>query len=127
MPAAAFKGSFGGFKRAIIAQESGGQYGVANAEGSGAMGVGQIMPETGAALAKREGLPWRPDLMRGNGPESRAYQDRLTNAALKEAWEYGGGDARKAAQYYFAGPNRKGWGPKTEVYGDSVVRRMGDR
>jgi hypothetical protein len=120
-------GGFQGFKRAIIAQESGGRYGVANTEGSGAMGVGQIMPETGAALAKREGLPWRPDLMRGNDAEARAYQDRLTDAALKEAWDYGGGDPQKAAKYYFAGPDRKGWGPKTSRYGSDVVRRMGAR
>ena len=120
-------GGFSGFKRAIIAQESGGRYGVTNAEGSGAMGVGQIMPETGAALAKREGLPWRPDLMRGNSAEARAYQDRLTDAALKEAWQYGGGDPEKAAKYYFAGPNQKGWGSKTRRYGADVTRRMGAR
>ena len=120
-------GGFSGFKRAIIAQESGGRYGVTNAEGSGAMGVGQIMPETGAALAKREGLPWRPDLMRGNSAEARAYQDRLTDAALKEAWQYGGGDPEKAAKYYFAGPNQKGWGSKTRQYGADVTRRMGVR
>lgn len=120
-------GGFSGFKRAIIAQESGGRYGVTNAEGSGAMGVGQIMPETGAALAKREGLPWRPDLMRGNSAEARAYQDRLTDAALKEAWQYGGGDPEKAAKYYFAGPNQKGWGSKTRRYGADITRRMGAR
>lgn len=120
-------GGFSGFKRAIIAQETRGRYGVTNAEGSGAMGVGQIMPKTGAALAKREGLPWRPDLMRGNSEEARAYQDRLTDAALKEAWQYGGGDPEKAAKYYFAGPNQKGWGSKTRQYGADVTRRMGVR
>lgn len=85
------------------------------------------MPDTGRVLAQRAGLPWRPDLMRGTSPEARAYQDRLTDAALQEAWEYGGGDARKAAYYYFAGPNKKGWGPKTRKYGESILRRMGAR
>lgn len=119
--------AFGRFKSAIIQQESGGRYGVANTEGSGAMGVGQIMPDTAKTLAARAGLPWRPDLMAGNSPEARAYQDRLTESALKEAWEYGGGDPRKAAYYYFAGPDRTGWGPKTRRYGDDIVRRMGAR
>lgn len=118
---------FEAFKRAIIQQESGGRYGVANTEGSGAMGIGQIMPDTARKLASRIGLPYRPDLLRGTGPEARRYQDALTNEALREAWKYGGGDARRAGYYYFAGPNQKGWGPKTRRYGDDIVRRMGSR
>lgn len=120
-------GSFPAFSKAIIGQESGGRYGIPNAEGSGAMGNGQIMPDTARTLATRLGLPYRPDLLAGSHPEAQTYQDALTNAALQEAWNYGGGDARKAAYYYFAGPNQKGWGPKTRQYGNDILRRMGVR
>lgn len=119
--------AFQAFKRAIIGQETGGRYGIPNAEGSGAMGVGQIMPDTARSLAKRIGLPYRPDLLAGTHPEAQTYQNALTNSALQEAWSYGGGDVRKAAHYYFAGPNRTGWGPKTKRYGDDIIRRMGGR
>lgn len=122
--AAGFRNSFGAFKRAIISQESGGRYGVANTEGSGAMGIGQIMPETARALSARLGLPYQPELLRGTGPEARRYQDRLTEAALSEAWKAGGGSAEQAARYYFAGPNKSGHGPKTRKYGTDILRRM---
>ena len=89
------------------------------------MGIGQIMPATAQGLSKKLGLAYRPDLLGGNSAEARSYQNQLTNAAIDEAWNYGGGDARKAAHYYFAGPDRKGWGPKTRKYGDDIVRRMG--
>ena len=118
---------FDAFKRAIISQESGGRYGIPNAEGSGAMGLGQIMPDTARSLSGKLGLPYRPDLLRGNNAEARQYQDRLTDAAVREAWDYGSGDTRMAAHYYFAGPDRKGWGPKTRRYGEDILRRMGRR
>jgi len=98
---------------------------VANAEGSGAMGIGQIMPDTARALSQRLGIAYRPDLLRGTSKEARAYQDKLTEAAVREAWRYGDGDPRKAARYYFAGPNPKGWGPKTRKYEQDILRRMG--
>jgi hypothetical protein len=113
------------FRRAIIAQESGGRYGIANAEGSGAMGIGQIMPGTARAIAKRIGLPYRPELLAGTDEASREYQDALTAEATKEAFAYGKGDPQLAAQYYFAGPNKKGHGPKTQKYGMDIMRRLG--
>lgn len=113
------------FRRAIIAKESGGRYGIPNAEGSGAMGLGQIMPDTARAIAKRIGLPYRPELLAGDDEASRKYQDTLTAETTKEAWEYGKGDPQLAAQYYFAGPNKKGWGPKTQEYGLDLMRRLG--
>jgi hypothetical protein len=113
------------FRRAIIAQESGGRYGIPNAEGSGAMGIGQIMPDTARAIAKRIGLPYRPELLAGTDEASREYQDALTTEATKEAFNYGKGDPQLAAQYYFAGPNKKGWGPKTQEYGLDIMRRLG--
>lgn len=127
MLAATSAAAFKGFSGAIIGQESGGRYGVANTQGSGAMGVGQIMPATAQALAKRAGLPYRPDLMGAATPEAQAYQNKLTDMALQEAWSFGGGDPRKAAHYYFGGSNQKGWGAKTRKYGDDIIRRMGGR
>jgi soluble lytic murein transglycosylase-like protein len=88
------------------------------------MGVGQVMPDTARALASRLGLQYRPDLMGGNSHEARQYQDQITDAALKEAWEAGGGDIRTAAHYYHGGPNRAGWGPETQRYGSEVLARM---
>ena len=122
---AAFSTDYDTFKRAIIGQESGGRYGVPNAEGSGAMGVGQVMPETARALSARLGLPYRPDLMAGTGPEARAYQDKITDAAVREAWQAGGSgrDPRTAALYYHGGSNRDIWGPKTRRYADEVLAR----
>jgi hypothetical protein len=119
------RGGYNDFRDAIIAKESGGRYGVANTEGSGAMGLGQIMPDTARALAKRLGLAYRPELLAGDDEESRKYQDALTGEATKEAWEYGKGDPQLAAQYYFAGPDKKGWGPKTQAYGSDIMSRLG--
>lgn len=121
---AAFQGDYGSFKHAIIGQETGGRYGVPNAQGSGALGVGQQMPDTARVLAGRLGLPYRPDLLAGNSPEARQYQDQITEAASQEAWQAGGGDPRKAAMYYHGGSNQAGWGPKTHSYADEVVGRM---
>lgn len=89
------------------------------------MGVGQIMPKTAQVLAARMGLPYSPELLAGNHPAARAYQDKLTDAATREAWSAGHGDPRVAAQYYFAGPDRSGWKAKTRRYGDDIIRRMG--
>lgn len=116
---------FDAFKRAIIQQESGGRYGVANAEGSGAMGIGQVMPDTGRVLARRLGLEWRPDLMAGDDEASRSYQDKITDAALREAYDYGRGDMRRAAGYYYGGSDTDKWGPRTRQYMDEIIGRMG--
>ena len=129
MPAMARGGmvDYDTFKRAIIGQESGGRYGVANAQGSGAMGLGQIMPATGRALAERLGLSWRPDLMASNNAEARRYQDQLTEAAVREAYDYGlsRGGLEDAAGYYHGGSNRDMWGPKTRKYMQEIAERTG--
>jgi soluble lytic murein transglycosylase-like protein len=88
------------------------------------MGVGQVMPATAKALAARVGLPYRPDLMAGASPEARRYQDAITEAALREAWQAGGGDVRRAAMYYHGGSDTSGWGPKTRNYASEVTTRM---
>jgi len=93
------------------------------------MGVGQIMPDTARALSARLGLAYRPDLLAGTSAQARQYQDQLTDAAVREAWTAGGSgkDPRLAAHYYFAGPDRSGWGPKTRRYGDDIISRLGAR
>lgn len=65
--------------------------------------------------------------MGGTSPEARAYQDKITEAAVREAWNVGGAgkDPRTSAQYYFGGSDRGKWGPKTKRYGSSVLGRMG--
>jgi hypothetical protein len=113
------------FRRAIIAQESGGRFGIPNAQGSGAMGLGQIMPDTARAIAKRLGLPYRPDLLAGKNKEAQEYQIALTNEATREAWDYGKGDLSKASAYYYAGPDKAQWGPKTRQYQSDIARRLG--
>lgn len=97
-----------------------------NAQGSGAAGVGQVMPETARALAARIGLPYRPELLRGTSEEAKRYQDAITNAAVREAWDVGGAgkDPRTAAQYYFGGSDRDKWGPKTQRYGGDILERL---
>ncbi len=121
---AAFKTSFGRFKNAIISQETGGRYGLQNYEGSGASGIGQVMPDTAKALAARIGLPFRLDLLRGTSPAARQYQDRITEAALQEAWQAGNGDPAAAARYYFAGPDKSKHGPKTARYVNDILGRL---
>lgn len=115
------------FHRAIIGQETGGRYGVPNGQGSGAMGIGQQMPATARVLAERLGLPYRPDLMAGTDKASRDYQDAITGAATREAYDAGRGDPRASAMYYFGGSNRSMWGPKTRRYGNDIMTRLGAR
>jgi hypothetical protein len=113
-------------RRALREQESGGDYGVMNAEGSGAMGAYQFMPPTAKALAKRLGLPYRPDLLQGNKGRSKegiAYQERLMDAQMEDILAYSGGDVGKAGAYHFAGPNKKGHGAKTRKYEQDILRR----
>lgn len=113
-------------RRALRAQESGGDYGITNAEGSGAMGAYQFMPPTARALAARLGMDYRPDLMTGNkgrSKEGRAYQERLMDAQMEDILAYSDGDVGKAGVYHFAGPNPKGHGAKTRQYEKDILRR----
>ena len=108
--------SFRDWAGRILQRETGKKYGAVNREGSGAMGIGQVMPDTGKALAKIAGLPWRPDLMRGTNTEAKQYQNTITGLALREAWNSQGGNPQNASGYYFAGPNRANWKGKTADY-----------
>ena len=64
--------------------------------------------------------------MAGTSDAAKRYQDAITDAAVREAWNAGGQgkDLRTAAQYYHGGSNRKIWGPKTRRYADEVLGRM---
>lgn len=113
-------------RRALLMQESGGDYGITNREGSGAMGAYQFMPDTARALAQRAGLDYRPDLLAGKGGRSKKgieYQERLMDEQMKDILAYAGGDVSRAGVYHFAGPNKKGHGPKTRQYGKDILRR----
>jgi hypothetical protein len=115
-------------RRALRAQESSGDYGVLNREGSGAMGAYQFMPATARALAKRLGVEYRPDLMqgaKGRSKEGIAYQERLMDEQMKDILRFSKGDPKLAAAYHFAGPNRAGWQDKTAKYQSDILSRMG--
>lgn len=121
-----FPVSFDHFKRAIIGQETGGRYGLSNYEGSGARGIGQVMPETERVLAKRAGVAYQPGLMTASHPAARDYQDKITDAALREAWNAGGAgrDVVTSAKYYFGGSDRNKWGRKTDRYAQDIISRL---
>ena len=110
------------FRQAIIAQESGGDYGAVNKE-SGAMGAYQFMEPTARAIAKRLGMAYRPDLLTGKSKAAKEYQDALGTEQLREAVDFGGGDVGRAGIYHFAGPNEAGWGPKTRKYKQDIMQR----
>lgn len=111
----------------LIQQESGGD---GNAVGpmtdyGQAFGSTQMLPATAESMARKLGLAWRPDLMRGDTKNALEYQSRLGEAYLQEGLDKYGGDARKGLMYYHGGPDESLWGPKTNAYADSVLRRMG--
>ena len=111
-----------GLRTLFRTQESSGDYSAVNRD-TGALGGFQVMPDTGRALAKRIGVDWRPDLMRQSTPEARAYQDKIGDAAIKDAIDHSGGDPRVAFQYYYGGSNRSKWGAKTRQYGNEMMVR----
>ena len=117
-------GVYDKFRQAIVERESRGDYGARNKQ-SGAMGKYQVMPATAAALAKRMGMEYNPALMTSDTDAGKAYQDAIGNAAMKEAWNYGGGDAAKAAGYYQGGPNTKIHGAENRKYQTAIAGRMG--
>jgi hypothetical protein len=113
-------------RAAFREQESSGDYGVLNRQGSGAMGAYQFMPATAKALAKRLGMEYRPDLMfgdKGRSKEGIAYQEKLMDAQLEDILAFSGGDIERAAAYHFAGPNKRLWGDATRKYQAQLARR----
>lgn len=107
---------------ALIQQESGGN-GLA-VSSAGALGSTQMLPATAEEMARKLGLPFRPDLLRSSDPTAMRYQHALGQAYLEEGYAKTG-NPRDALRYYHGGPDRKMWGPKTNAYADSVLRRSG--
>lgn len=110
----------------LIQQESGGRAGVLGPQTKygQAQGLTQMLPATAEGVAKKLGVPWRPDLMTGTSKAAAAYQRALGQAYLEEG--YGAtGNIRDALHYYHGGPNRRLWGPKTRGYADKVISRLG--
>lgn len=110
----------------LISQESGGRVGVSGIQTpyGQAQGLAQVLPATGQAVAKKLGVPWRPDLMSGHTPEAAQYQKAIGQGYLDEALN-ATGNVSDALKYYHGGPSRKMWGPKTNAYAADVLRRMG--
>jgi hypothetical protein len=120
------QGDVGAIMPHLIDQESGGRAGILGPQTryGQAQGRTQMLPQTAQSVAARLGVPWRPDLMTGTSPEAAAYQDRLGQGYLQEGLAKTG-NMRDALRYYHGGPDRKLWGPKTNGYADSVLRRAG--
>lgn len=121
---------------AMIAQESGGRQGAISPKG--AIGVAQVMPETGPEAAKLAGLPWDPQKYK-NDPQ---YNAALGFAYFKEKVRENNGDVFKGIAAYNAGQGRvqqagrraaqtgQPWTaflpPETQNYLPSVLNKMGD-
>ena len=105
----------------LIQRETGGRvrpgpmtrYGQAN-------GLTQMLDPTAEAMAKKMGLPWRPDLLRAKTKEALEYQTTLGSAYLQEGLD-ATGNPRDALRYYHGGPDRSQWGPKTNAYADAIM------
>lgn len=110
----------------LIKQESGGRAGVLGppTKYGRAEGMTQMLPATAQATAKRIGVAWQPELMRGNTPEAAAYQEQLGRAYLQEGIEKTG-DLKGGLKYYHGGPDTKQWGPKTNGYADAISADLG--
>ena len=83
----------------------------------------QMLPSTAQGVAQKIGVPFRPDLLTGKTPDAAQYQRTLGEAYLKQGYN-ATGNMRDAFRYYYGGPNRSMWGPKTNAYADSVMSRM---
>lgn len=75
-------------------------------------------------MARNLGVPYRADLMTATTPAGAQYQRALGEAYFNEGLAKTG-NYYDAARYYHGGPNRRQWGPKTNAYADSIIRRLG--
>jgi soluble lytic murein transglycosylase-like protein len=110
---------------ALISVESGGTPGILGPRTryGQAQGLTQMLPGTAQEMARKLGVPWRPDLMTGTTPEAADYQRRLGAAYLNQGYQ-ATGNLADALRYYHGGPNRKMWGPKTNSYATKVMSRV---
>jgi hypothetical protein len=90
-----------------------------------AHGLTQVLDSTGQGLAKKLGIEWRPDLLRGKSQEAKDYQLRMGRAYFEEGLQKYGGDFEKACMYYHGGPDEEKWGPKTRAYAAAVLAKAG--
>lgn len=102
-------------------QESGGN-GLA-VSSAGALGSTQMLPPTAQEMARKAGLPYNPGLLHSNDPAAINYQQTLGKTYLQEGFDKTG-NVRDALRYYHGGPNRAGWGRKTNAYADAILGRM---
>lgn len=91
----------------VKAQESGGHQidpktGQPTTSSAGAIGVMQVMPETGPEAAQLAGLPWDENAYRTDP----AYNELIGIAYLSEQLRKYDGDVERALAAYNAGPNR---------------------
>lgn len=110
----------------LVQQESGGRVGVSGPKTpyGQAQGLTQVLPATAQGIAKKLGVPWRPDLMSGKSDAAAKYQQAIGQAYLDEALDKTG-NVSDALKYYHGGPNRRIWGPKTNAYANGILRRLG--
>lgn len=110
----------------LMAQESGGRAGVSGPQTpyGQAQGMAQVLPSTARGVAKKLGIDWRPELMTGTHQAAAEYQSAIGQGYFDEALQ-ATGNVTDALKYYHGGPSRKMWGPKTQAYAASVLRRMG--
>src|SRR4051812_18854896 len=109
---------------ALIQQESGGNGEAVSPQG--ALGSTQMLPGTAQEMARKLGMPWRPDLLHSRSPQAMQYQRVLGEAYLREGLDKTG-NVTDALHYYHGGPDRSQWGPKTQAYARSVLARLGGR
>jgi|GEM_PF-5809864 len=113
--------------QALLMQESGNQAGAVGPDTpwGNAYGAAQVLDSTAKGVAKKLGIAWRPELMRGKDRASYDYQVKIGRAYFEEGLAKHGGDVRKALMYYHGGPDQKKWGAKTRAYADQVMARVG--
>ena len=84
----------------------------------------QLLDGTAKEMAGKLGLAWRPDLMTDTSPVAQQYQEALGKAYFMQGL-HATGNYYDAARYYYGGPDRRQWGPKTEQYARSFIARLG--
>jgi hypothetical protein len=75
-------------------------------------------------MASKLGIPFDASRLTSHAPVDIAYQRQLGDAYLQEGLQKTG-NPRDALRYYYGGPNRSLWGPKTNAYADAIMSRLG--
>lgn len=112
---------------ALIKQESSGRVGISGPQTKWgkAHGLGQVLDSTAKQMAKRLGLPWRPDLMTDTSQAGANYQLQISRAYFDEGMQRNNGDVPKALAFYHGGPDMRQHGPKTASYVQAVLGKAG--